>query len=75
MALPTGCRRLGDYCSLDNRCSIDSSGDENIRSSGGVGEAACWVSTLQNEQCMVSNPETGSGDKTEISIVNSLAGL
>jgi hypothetical protein len=72
MTLPTGCRRSRVYWSLDSRRSIDSSGDENTRSSGGVG-AGLRASTSRN--VVVSNPGKGSDDKTEIVILNSPAGL
>ena len=72
MALPAGCRRSRVCCSLDSRRSIDSSGDENIRSSGGVG-AGLTASTSRN--VVVSNPGKGSDDSTEIFIVDSPAGL
>lgn len=47
-ALPAGCRRLRGCCLLDNRRSIDSYGDENIRSSDGVGEVGLRESTFHN---------------------------
>jgi hypothetical protein len=47
-ALPTGCRRSRGCCLLDNRRSIDSYGDENIRNSGGVGEVGLRESTFHN---------------------------
>jgi hypothetical protein len=60
MRLPTGWRRSGGNYWVDNHCLIDSSDGENIRSLDD--EAEGWmVSTLHDEQCIVSYP-VGSDD-------------